>query len=102
MGFLCTLGSPERPDKEHLKRLKALVRLTGSPWVSDHLCWGSVDGTYSHDLLPLPYTMAAAKRLVGHTATLLEWDANVPSFEEVHTEALKAEKWLEKARQRAA
>jgi uncharacterized protein (UPF0276 family) len=32
---------------------------------------------------------------VGHTATLLEWDDNIPSFNEVHGEALKANKYLE-------
>jgi uncharacterized protein (UPF0276 family) len=31
---------------------------------------------------------------VGHTATLLEWDDNIPSFDEVHGEALKANKYL--------
>lgn len=50
-------GSPGRPDSSYLKRLRDLVRRTNTPWISDHLCWGSVDGTYSHDLLPLPYTM---------------------------------------------
>jgi uncharacterized protein (UPF0276 family) len=32
---------------------------------------------------------------VGHTATLLEWDDNIPSFDEVHGEALKANRCLE-------
>jgi uncharacterized protein (UPF0276 family) len=32
---------------------------------------------------------------VGHTATLLEWDDNIPSFDEVHGEALKATQYLE-------
>ncbi len=54
-------GSAEPLNREHLKRLKALVRRTDTPWLSDHLCWGSVDGTYSHDLLPLPYTREAVK-----------------------------------------
>lgn len=27
-------------------------------------------------------------------ATLLEWDDRIPSFDEVHAEALKAEKYL--------
>ncbi len=35
---------------------KELVKRTKTPWVSDHLCWGSVDGRYTHDLLPMPYT----------------------------------------------
>jgi len=57
-------GSAERPSRDRLKRLKNLVRLTKSPWLADHLCWGSVDGTYTHDLLPLPYTKAAVKMAV--------------------------------------
>jgi uncharacterized protein (UPF0276 family) len=60
-GVSLYFGSPGKPDREHLKRLKALVRLTKTPWLGDHLCWGSVDGTYTHDLLPLPYTKATAK-----------------------------------------
>jgi uncharacterized protein (UPF0276 family) len=54
-------GAAQGVDWEHLKRLKKLIRRTGTPWVSDHLCWGSVDGTFSHDLLPLPYTKSAAR-----------------------------------------
>jgi uncharacterized protein len=33
----------------------------------------------------------------GPTATLLEWDDNIPSFDEVHAEALKATKFLKAA-----
>lgn len=58
------VGSAQGVDREHLRRLKALVRRTGTPWVTDHLCWGSVDGAYSHDLLPLPYTREAIARAV--------------------------------------
>lgn len=52
-------GNATGLDRDHLRRLRNLVRRTGTPWVSDHLCWGSVDGTFSHDLLPLPYTREA-------------------------------------------
>ena len=31
-------------------------------WVSDHICWTGVDHTNLHDLLPMPYTVAAAKQ----------------------------------------
>ena len=34
-------------------------------------------------------------RSIGHTATLLEWDDRIPSFNEVHNEALKAVKFQE-------
>lgn len=61
-GVSMYFGSADKLDRTHLKKLKALVKRTGTPWLSDHLCWGSVDGTYSHDLLPMPYTFAAARR----------------------------------------
>jgi len=60
-GVSMYFGSAERPNREHLRRLKELVKRTKTPWVSDHLCWGSVDGRYTHDLLPMPYTFEAAK-----------------------------------------
>jgi uncharacterized protein len=60
-GVSMYFGSAEPLNREHLKRLKALVRRTNTPWISDHLCWGSVDGGYSHDLLPMPYTFEAAR-----------------------------------------
>jgi uncharacterized protein (UPF0276 family) len=60
-GVSMYFGSADPLNREHLKRLKALVRRTGTPWLSDHLCWGSVDGRYTHDLLPLPYTFEAAR-----------------------------------------
>jgi uncharacterized protein (UPF0276 family) len=60
-GVSMYFGSAEPLSREHLRRLKALVRRTGTSWLSDHLCWGSVDGTYTHDLLPMPYTFEAAR-----------------------------------------
>lgn len=216
-GVSMYFGSTDPLNRDHVRRLKRLVKRTGTPFVSDHLCWGSVDGNYTHDLLPMPYTFAAAKstaerirfvqdtlevpvvvenvssyaefhlsemteweflnevveradcgilldvnniyvssvnhsfnpmdyvnavpadrvaqiHIAGHskyeryildthdhpvidpvwklyaraiercgpTATLLEWDAKIPSFDEVHREALKAGKYLEAVRQKAA
>ena len=63
-GVATYFGSADDLDKTHLRKLKRLVRRTNTPWLSDHLCWGSVDGRYTHDLLPMPYTFAVAK----HTA----------------------------------
>ena len=60
-GVSMYLGSAGRLNREHLRRLKSLVRRTKTPWLTDHLCWGSVDGKYTHDLLPIPYTFEAAK-----------------------------------------
>lgn len=55
-GVSLAIGSPNPLDFDYLKRLKALLKRTGSPWVSDHLCWGKLPHAHYHDLLPLPYT----------------------------------------------
>lgn len=60
-GVSLYVGSADGVDRDHLRRLKALARRVDAPWVSDHLCWGSVDGRTSHDLLPLPYTRGVAR-----------------------------------------
>jgi uncharacterized protein len=60
-GVAIYFGSADKLNRDHLKKLKRLVKRTNTPWLSDHLCWGSVDGRYTHDLLPMPYTFAAAR-----------------------------------------
>ena len=55
-GVSLAIGSASPLDYDYLKRLKALTKITKTPWVSDHLCWGQLPGAHFHDLLPLPYT----------------------------------------------
>jgi uncharacterized protein (UPF0276 family) len=55
-GVSLAIGSPDPLDFDYLKRLKNLTKITKTPWVSDHLCWGRLPGAHYHDLLPLPYT----------------------------------------------
>jgi len=55
-GVSLAIGSPDPLDFDYLKKLKALTKITKTPWVSDHLCWGKLPGAHYHDLLPLPYT----------------------------------------------
>jgi uncharacterized protein (UPF0276 family) len=60
-GVSLYFGSLDKLNPDHLRKLKSLVRRTKTPWLTDHLCWGSVDGRYTHDLLPLPYTFEAVE-----------------------------------------
>ncbi|MCA1665442.1 MAG: DUF692 domain-containing protein, partial [Myxococcales bacterium] len=55
-GVSLSIGSVDPLDASYLDELAALARETEPAWVSDHLCWSSVGGNFSHDLLPLPYT----------------------------------------------
>jgi uncharacterized protein (UPF0276 family) len=89
-GVSMYFGSAEPLNREHLVKLKRLIRRTQTPWLSDHLCWGSVDGRYTHDLLPMPYTFAAAKitaRKIREARDFLEVPIaveNVSSYAEFH------------------
>jgi uncharacterized protein (UPF0276 family) len=59
-GIGLSLGSADPLNFTYLRKLKDLVDWLQPTWVSDHLCWTSVDGEYIPDLLPLPSTPAIA------------------------------------------
>lgn len=63
-GVSLGVGSPNAPDPDYLGRLARLIDWVEPAWVSDHLCWGSVQEHHSHDLLPLPYTEEALDAVV--------------------------------------
>jgi uncharacterized protein (UPF0276 family) len=72
-GVSLYLGSCDALDKDYLKKLKRLVQRTKAPFISDHLCWGSVDGKSSHDLLPIPYTFEAVINTVERIKTAQDY-----------------------------
>lgn len=59
-----SLGSMDELNLDYLTRLKALANHIQPAWISEHLCWSSIDNVYLHDLLPLPYTEEAINHLV--------------------------------------
>jgi uncharacterized protein len=63
-GVSLSIGSTDPLNKNYLKDLKQLVERVQPNWLSDHLCWTSVGGTNSHDLLPLPYN----EKTIDHVA----------------------------------
>jgi hypothetical protein len=89
-GVSMYFGNAARPNRDHLRKLKRLVKRTGTPWLSDHLCWGSVDGRFTHDLLPMPYTWEAVEwtarniREVQDTVGVPVAVENVSSYTEFH------------------
>ncbi|HSN82448.1 MAG TPA: DUF692 domain-containing protein [Polyangiales bacterium] len=60
-GLSSCLGSPAPFDSTYLHDLGVFLRDLEVPWHSEHLCLGSVDGRFFHDLLPLPFTEEAAE-----------------------------------------
>ncbi|BBF82596.1 DUF692 domain-containing protein [Asticcacaulis excentricus] len=74
-GVSMSLGSPDGPGPDYLRRLHALMTRVDPLWVSDHLCWTGVNGHNSHDLLPLPLTeeaMATVCRHIDRVQTFLQ------------------------------
>jgi uncharacterized protein (UPF0276 family) len=71
-GVSLSLGSTDPLDQRYLTALRALIARVEPAWVSDHLCWSGVGGTYLHDLLPLPYTEEALAHVVGRIAAVQE------------------------------
>jgi hypothetical protein len=57
------LGSADPIDRGHLERVRDAVRRYQPALVSEHACWGHVDGEHFNDLLPLPYTEEAVEHL---------------------------------------
>jgi uncharacterized protein len=59
-GLTMSLGGIDPLDPEYLRTLASFAQNIGTPWHSDHLCFGIVEGVALHDLLPLPFTERAA------------------------------------------
>ena len=106
-GVSMYFGSAEPLNREHVRRLKTLVRRTKTPWLSDHLCWGSVDGSYSHDLLPIPYTWEAVELTAAKIRQVRDFVEvpvvveNVSSYAEFHDSVMTEWEFLNEVVERA-
>jgi len=73
-GVGLSIGSPRPLDREHLARLRALIRRYQPAQFSEHLAWSSHDEGFLADLLPLPYneeTLAVVRRHIDETQEAL-------------------------------
>ncbi len=59
-----SLGSVDPLNRVYLEQLKLLAQRADATWISEHLCFTSIDGTFTHDLLPLPYTEESLRHVV--------------------------------------
>jgi uncharacterized protein (UPF0276 family) len=80
---------------EYLEKIPAKrvvqMHLAGHMNCGTHLI-DTHDGPVIH---PVWQLYRHASKLTGGVSTLLEWDARIPSFSEMHAEALKARDWLQ-------
>lgn len=65
-GVALSLGSAQRPDLDHLRRIRDLIDRFQPFLVSEHLAWTGADGVYLNDLLPLPYDRATLDQVAGN------------------------------------
>ena len=65
-GVGLSLGSADRLNASHLRRMRELVSEYQPELVSEHLCWGAIGDWHSNDLLPLPFTEEALRLVVSH------------------------------------
>ena len=62
-GVGASLGGPAPPERRHLLAVKRLVDEFEPALVSEHAVWSSANGVWFADLLPLPRTGDALRRL---------------------------------------
>ncbi len=62
-GLTMSIGGSDPLDRDYLRDLAAFAREVGSPWHSDHLCFGSVSGRSLHELLPVAFKRANVARI---------------------------------------
>jgi len=67
-----SLGSSSELDLAYLNKLKSLADRYQPVYISDHLCWTSINGKHLNDLLPLPCTEEAAEQVIRHIQTTQE------------------------------
>ena len=65
-GVGLSIGGASPLDKNHLRRLKAVIDRYEPGLFSEHLAWSTHDGAYLNDLLPVPYTAATLAHVAAH------------------------------------
>ena len=71
-GVGLSLASADAFAQTHLDKLATLVERIEPALVSEHLCWGAVDGVHFNDLLPFPYSREALSLLAGRVEQVQE------------------------------
>ncbi len=65
-GVGLSIGGASPLDKNHLRRLNAVIDRYEPALFSEHLAWSTHDGAYLNDLLPVPYTAATLAHVAAH------------------------------------
>ncbi len=65
-GVGLSIGADHPLDRDHLRRLAALIGRYEPGLFSEHLAWSSHGGQFFNDLLPVPYTLKTLQRVCEH------------------------------------
>lgn len=65
-GVCLSIGGANPLDRDHLKRLRAVVDRYEPALVSEHLAWCAHDGVFHNDLIAPPLTDAAFRKICDH------------------------------------
>jgi len=68
-----SLGSAQKIDLNHLKKLKEIIDIINPFLVSDHISWGMVDVKHTNDLLPLTYNKDSLKALCANISIMQDF-----------------------------
>ena len=71
-GVALSLAADCAPDQAHLEQLARLVHRFEPALVSEHLAWSAWGGVYRPDLLPVPRTLPALRRIVSNVTQVQE------------------------------
>jgi uncharacterized protein (UPF0276 family) len=62
-GLTLSLGGMDPIDDGYVGDLRRTVTSLGSPWHSDHMCFGSAEGRSLHELLPVAFKRSNVSRI---------------------------------------
>lgn len=82
-GVSMSIGSTDPINLDYLTQLKQLSEQIQPQWMSDHLCFTTVGGINSHDLLPMPYTEESLQHLTQRIHQVQEFLGREMVFENV-------------------
>ena len=72
-GVGLSIGSVDELNRRYLTKIKELIHRFEPGLISEHLCWSSVNGIHSNDLLPLPYTQEALEHVCSRIAQVQDF-----------------------------
>ena len=82
-GLTMCFGAVEPFEREYMEPLRRFLHEVETPWHSDHMCFGGVDGVYAHDLLPVPFNESSLETMARRITEARDFLDREVAFENV-------------------